>query len=98
MSRTYDGYVWSHWLEDGDANSTKIITMDTNMILTGVFTFLADLNGDGVVDIDDVMIPALAFGSYPGHPNWNLTADLTGDELVDIDDVILVALRFGETV
>jgi len=98
MSRTYDGYVWSHWLEDGDTNSTKIITMDTNMILTGVFTFLADLNGDGVVDIDDVIIPALAFGSYPGHPKWNALADLTGDELVDIDDVMIPALAFGENI
>ena len=68
------------------------------MILTGVFTFLADLNGDGIVDIDDVFISALAFGSFPGHQNWNPLADLTSDGLVDIDDVILVALYFGETV
>jgi len=55
-----------------------------------------DLNKDMVVNIDDVMIPALAYGSYPGHPKWNPIADLTGDELVDIDDVMLVAIHYGE--
>jgi PKD repeat protein len=54
-----------------------------------------DLNGDGIVDIDDVIIVALAYGSVPGDPNWNPIADITGDGLVDIDDVIYVAIRFG---
>ena len=60
-----------------------------------------DLNKDGKVDIDDIIIPALAFGSYPTHPRWDPIADITGpegvpDDKVDIDDVVLVALHFGE--
>ncbi len=27
MSETYSSYVWSHWLEDGDTNRTKTITL-----------------------------------------------------------------------
>jgi len=96
MPETLGGFGWSHWLEDGDTNRTKTVTVDTKIVLTAIFVLLFDLNDDGVVDIDDVMIPALAFGSYPGHPNWNPIADLTGDELVDIDDFILVAIHFGE--
>ena len=38
MLETYDGYVWSHWLEDGDTNRTKTVTMNTNVTLTAVFT------------------------------------------------------------
>lgn len=38
MPETDDGYVWSHWLEDGDTNRTKTVTMDTNITLTAVFT------------------------------------------------------------
>jgi len=96
MPETHGGYSWSHWLEDEDTNRTKTVTVETKIVLTAIFVLLGDLNGDGVVDIDDVIIPALAFGSYPGHPKWNALADLTGDELVDIDDVMLVALHFGE--
>lgn len=51
---------------------------------------------DGVVDIDDVIVAALAFGAIPGHPRWSAVADITGDALIDIDDIILIALMFGK--
>jgi parallel beta-helix repeat protein len=37
MPKIHDGYVWSHWLEDGDTNRIKAVTMDTNITLTGVY-------------------------------------------------------------
>jgi rhodanese-related sulfurtransferase len=40
MPETYDGYVWSQWLEDGDPNRIKTVTIDTNITLTGVFTLI----------------------------------------------------------
>jgi hypothetical protein len=56
-----------------------------------------DLNQDGIVDLFDVEIVALAFGSYPGHPNWDPRADVNNDNLVDIFDLILVTIHLGET-
>jgi len=38
MPETHDGHVWSHWLEDGDTNRIKTVTMDTDISLTAVFT------------------------------------------------------------
>jgi len=38
MPETYNGYVWSHWLEDGDPNRTKTITLP-GTTWTGVFVF-----------------------------------------------------------
>jgi len=40
MPSTHDGYVWFHWLEDGDTNRIKTVTMNTNTTLTGVFTLV----------------------------------------------------------
>lgn len=57
-----------------------------------------DLNFDGKIDIDDLTIVALAFGSFPGHPRWNPSADVNKDGIVDITDLVLVATRFGEGV
>jgi len=37
MPETHDGYVWSRWLEDGDTNRIKTVTVDTNITLTSVF-------------------------------------------------------------
>jgi len=55
-----------------------------------------DINGDQIVDIDDIMVVALAFGSYPGTPSWNPEADLSGDGIIDIDDAVLVAINYGK--
>jgi len=37
MPATHAGYVWSHWLEDGDTSRTKTITL-SGTTWTGVFT------------------------------------------------------------
>lgn len=54
-----------------------------------------DINNDGKVDIKDVAIAALAFGSYPGHPRWNPDVDLDADSVITIKDIRIVAFYFG---
>jgi len=93
----YDLYVWSHWLEDGDTNRTKTFALTTNTTWTGVSRFIADINGNGVVDIFDVVIAALAFGSKPEDPNWNPLLDLNQDRIIDIFDFVVIAVNFGKT-
>jgi hypothetical protein len=39
-----------------------------------------DINDDDTVDIDDVIIPALAYLSSPGDPRWNPKADVSGPD------------------
>lgn len=56
-----------------------------------------DITGDGIVDLDDIILAALAFGGYPGHPKWNPKVDMNNDILVDIDDVVAIAVNFGKT-
>ena len=55
-----------------------------------------DLNGDGIVDVFDVVIVAKAFGSSPGDSNWNSMANLNDDDAVDIYDVTLVVQNFNQ--
>ncbi len=57
---------------------------------------LGDINLDRIVDISDAILAALAFGSYPGHPNWNGQADLNHDNIIDIFDIIMLANNFGK--
>jgi len=57
-----------------------------------------DINNDGIVDIFDVVLAALAFDSRPGDDNWNQAADLNNDDVVDIFDIVLLANNFGKTV
>lgn len=55
------------------------------------------MNQDGIVDIIDAGIVALAFGSDPSKPNWNPKADVDSDGFVDIFDIVLITIHFGET-
>ena len=56
---------------------------------------IGDINGDGIVDIFDVVLAAIAFGSKPGDDNWNPDADLNDDDIVDIFDIVILANNFG---
>jgi len=54
-----------------------------------------DIDFNGMVDIFDIVQLALAFGSKPGDPNWNLEADINLDGTIDIFDIVQIALKFG---
>ena len=58
---------------------------------------LGDINGDGIIDIMDLLIIALAYGSQPGDPHWDPDADINNDEIVDIMDAVIIGVNFGKT-
>ena len=58
---------------------------------------VGDVNGDGVVNIADVILVENAFGSYPGHPRWNIACDVNADGVVNMADITLVLANFGQS-
>jgi len=57
-----------------------------------------DLTGDGEVDMRDVSIAALAFGTYPSRPQWKFEADMNQDSQIDIRDLTIIVKDFGKSV
>ena len=53
-----------------------------------------DVNNDGVVDVDDLVLVAINFGAT----GIGTSGDVNADSVIDIFDLILVAKRFGEDV
>ena len=51
----------------------------------------ADVNGDGVVNIQDLVLVASSFGQTGQN-----SADVNGDGVVNIQDLVLVAAAFGD--
>lgn len=56
---------------------------------------LGDVDGSGIVDIADIYLVALSFGTKPGDERWNPDMDLNRDDWVDIEDMYLTALNYG---
>ena len=80
-----------------ELNSTSLEEIQHDVV-NGTYRYTpiqGDLNMDGTVNIFDIILAAIAFGSEPGDPNWNPRADLNCDGNVDIFDIILIAVNFG---
>jgi D-alanyl-D-alanine-carboxypeptidase/D-alanyl-D-alanine-endopeptidase len=61
-------------------------------------TFRTDMNIDARVDIQDIMMVRIAFGSRQGTPNWSELADIDENDLVNIIDIAMVAKDYGKAV
>jgi hypothetical protein len=80
---------------DSDSNPVPYRRLENGAIMAPAK--LEDLNGDGKVDILDMAIFAVAFGSNPESPRWNPKADLNHDGKVNILDGVMIAKSFGFT-
>ena len=72
---------------------------DDNTLIDGWIkeTIRGDVNGDSKVDIRDITIVAMAFGTEPGDPNWTDNGDLDNNNIINIRDITTVAMEFGKS-
>jgi len=56
-----------------------------------------DLNSDDTVNILDLIIVAVHFGSHEGEAGYDARVDLNNDNEINILDLIIVAMHFGES-
>lgn len=57
-----------------------------------------DVNGDGVVNIRDLALVALAYGTVNGDYKYNAKVDFNLDGIVDIRDITVVAQNYGQKI
>jgi hypothetical protein len=63
--------------------------------VVGTFFLPGDLNHDGIVDGQDLLLFAPCFGAHRYDPNFQLACDLNGDGIVDGRDLAILAFNFG---
>jgi parallel beta-helix repeat protein len=81
-----------------DTVQGEIDTTDNELIDGWVYVGLVgDVNVDGIVDIEDIYLIALAYGTMPGQPGYNPNLDINSDDIIDIADIYIAALHYGET-
>jgi hypothetical protein len=77
------------------ASTLSVFATSTANGCTNQRTYLfCDLNQDGIIDIKDVSILALAWQSRVGCANFNARCDFNGDGIVDIKDASLLAVHW----
>jgi hypothetical protein len=54
-----------------------------------------DVNGDYIVNLRDISLAAIAFGSKPSDSRWNTQADIDQDAKINMHDVAVIASNFG---
>jgi hypothetical protein len=59
------------------------------------WTWPGDINGDGHVDVSDLLLLALSWGKTRGAVGYNPRCDLNGDGAADVADLLLLAGNFG---
>jgi len=97
------------WIHTSHDNSTSSDTLNwvedlQNHIEVAALTvmrvspsrLLTDLNEDGTVNILDIGIVALAFGTREGDENYDSIADLDKNGEVNIIDISVVAVDYGK--
>jgi Zn-dependent M28 family amino/carboxypeptidase len=100
---------WIHTSYDNSTSTATLNWVEVNNLeahievaaLTGMRVspslLVTDLNQDGRVNIQDITMVAVAFGSKPGDTDWNAIADLDRNGVVNILDITMVAKDYGKT-
>lgn len=94
------GYRVGNYVLQGEVSGVPQDLNPSNNLNTGPTVqvrLVGDTNGDRVVDLDDVLTVAVAWGSTPGTPGWVPQADINGNGIVDLDDVLMTAVNWGQT-
>jgi hypothetical protein len=81
------------WLYQSDTSNAayrpKLVVSDLPAPVAG------DINGDGAVDVADLLILAYSFGGVRGQDRiYDPRADLNGDGVVDVSDLLILAMHW----
>ena len=91
VTQANDCKIWVAW------TSNRGDQPDGNWDIYYKASLAGDINEDGIVDIADLSIVTVAYGTFEGEPDYNPDADINKDGIVDIGDITIVSIYFGET-
>jgi hypothetical protein len=99
-----DNFTLSAWSGDVTGTQNPInITMDGNKTVTATFRAAihgipGDLNHDGKVDLQDLVLFASTWGKKPGDPGYIAEADLVhSGGPIDLVDLVTFAIIYGKS-
>jgi hypothetical protein len=89
----FSGNVTVGWAFNG---SNMTLQQKSSLQMMEYTPIPGDVNGDGKVDMGDVVSILKAFGSTPGTPRWNPNCDIEGNGKIGMGDVVIALRNFGK--
>jgi hypothetical protein len=81
-----------------EAGFVELDTLDNFSVYDSVHVkVVGDVNGDGVVNENDLGVFAESFGSTLDSGNWNVDSDLKKDDIINVYDLRLIGINYGKT-
>jgi hypothetical protein len=77
------------------AQTEKQYSVYCNVGDTACCKSVGDINGNGKVDLPDIVLLANAYGSKPSDSKWNPNADINENGKVDLPDLMILANHYG---
>ncbi|MBS7632929.1 hypothetical protein KEJ15_04815 [Candidatus Bathyarchaeota archaeon] len=81
-------YAWPIRNETDLADNSISCSIEVGLLI-------GDVNGDGTVDLKDVLLVALAYGSSIGDPRYQSNLDINDDGVVDLKDYLITVMHYG---
>lgn len=79
---------------------TAVTTFDlieeSHFTLSPLLLYLGDINNDGRIDLNDLALLSLAYGTSPGDEHWDPRADLNRNGRVDAADLNILTRNYGK--
>ncbi|HAP32478.1 MAG TPA: hypothetical protein DCQ14_05435 [Firmicutes bacterium] len=79
------------------AVSTFELREKSPLMLPPLLLLAGDINNDGRIELADLAILSLAYGTAPGMANWDLHADLNGDGQVNMADLAILTGNYTKS-
>jgi hypothetical protein len=83
--------IWVVW------TSNRADQPDGNWEIYCKSSLAGDVNEDNKVDVIDLTMASLSYGSFAGEPRYKSNVDIDKDGLVDMSDLVVIAYSLGET-
>jgi hypothetical protein len=88
--------VSSYGYDHNTGNFTFTVTFSSGKwICINVRALEGDVNGDGIVNTEDLFMVAGAFGTQEGDPDYDPELDLNHDGFIDIRDLSIIGRNYG---